>query len=292
MRRVALRRAGVWATLALTTVLVQSATNPGGGETPEPGPFDHLRFNFADYADDTDPETIGFTLYKPAAASVCTITGGRLRIEMENAGAGVDASWWYGTGPGFRNDGILLHVTVGPDAPVPTPIAFSLRTRIRVSNLAGDGPPPQAGGRWTFAGPAVHSPTRPGFAYVHFTAGTDPTEARGLEGKTNDFDVSLFPVVAAAGTGPILVDVRIDRDPVNPQILRGYFRVTDPEVPLDSDDGWELHTEIHRDDASLPLRDDAEPLPDTVQLGIINYSNNSTDCRIEVDEFNVYELAA
>lgn len=271
----------------LTAPSIQAAVAMAqGGNGRQASPWGHLVGNFA--VGPTDLSARGFRWYKPAAVRPGSgiITGGRLRIVPNAGGAGPTSSWWYSLNPGFAQDGMLAWLPI-------VGTGWSARARMVVSNEAGDDAPPGGPGIWTFGGLGFHNPTRPPYSYLHAALGTDPFNARGLEAKTTDDGVSVYPVTAATGSGPIAYDVRVDRDLDDPQVFRVYFRPTTPGVPLVSDDDWELALVINRDDDTEPVRASAEPLPLVLQMGFMVYSNTEEpDVMLEVLEYVTLPQAA
>ena len=243
--------------------------------------------------DDTfDGDLSKWTEYKSAAVATQTVSGGELDLEVNAGGGGVGGAtsfWFDGTA-----NGQLLYQTISG--------AFDARLRARVRNTANSGNPPATSFR--IAGIAAHDPDRTNnvFNYLHIGAGSTGGAGNTIEWKTTDDadasnDTSAFDSVAWTGTD-LDVDLRMVRRASNTQIFDLYWRETEPD--LLSAANWTSLVTVDRTDNTTPDRDangasanQAISLPNTIQVGLIVYSNVTThDIRMFAEEFRVRSTAA
>lgn len=205
---------------------------------------------------------------------------------------GTGGSFWFDP-----NDGILVYQEVtGP---------FEARFRARMRNLADSGPPDLALGAAQFGGLAVHDPDRSALNYVHIVAGGNGSGVALVEWKSNDSDgvatdTSAFATVAAPNS-EIFVDFRMIRRASNPQLIDLSFRDAQSGVRLLSNEiAFTSLITIDRTDNTSPSRSGnnaaanlAVPLPDTLRLGIMTYSNTAGhDVQTIGQEFRVRTTTA
>lgn len=252
-------------------------------EGPPPDPLSVLDDDF----EGTDNlETRGWTLYKSAAVASQACSGGECDFRALAGGGGVGGTtsfWFDGTA-----DGILAYKLVTGD--------FDARLRCRVRNTANSGNP--AVTNFRIAGLAVHDPVRTSnvFNYLHIGAGSAAQAQNRIEWKTTDDggqasnDTSAFNSAAWAG-GNLDVDLRIVRAG---QVFTLYYRASSGDL-LDDVAAWSTLTTINRSSNLTPDRDTngalanlAVALPDTLQIGLVVYSNTAAhDVRMFAQEFRV-----
>lgn len=238
------------------------------GDTNPPNPFAGLSDDFD--GDALDPSWLFFNENLIADRSVAN---GELSVQI--TAGGTNGSFWYND-----NDGILIYKTItGP---------VDMRARVRVRNSANTGNPDTAPAR--VGGIAAHDPNRPpnpgaSYNYVHTGLGrVDNSVTTVVEAKTTDLSLSTYVPTQWPLVGiPLDGDLRIVRHAEDLQIFETYVRSS--TLPLSSDEGWELTMRINRADNTEPARPDAVPLPDTLQWGIMVYTNlDAVDVRMFVEQ--------
>lgn len=226
-----------------------------GGARAVVDPLAALDDNFD--AGEADVELRGWTWYGEGSVTSQAIAAGELGLTIDHGGDGVlnGGSFWFNA-----TDGCLLHKAVTGDADV--------RARVRVRNTADDGLP--APSQFRIAGLAAHDPDRAtNLDYVHIGAGSTNQTGNRIEWKTTVASVSTFGD-NGVDVAPLDVDLRLVRVG---QSFVGSWRPSAGD--LGSDDGWLALPEMDRT---------AAPLPDTLQWGLVLYSNAfGPDIRVFVD---------
>jgi hypothetical protein len=225
---------------------------------------------------DGDALDESWTLFE-SVTTTATLSVHDGELDYQVSAGGSNGSFWFDA-----HDGVLLHKTVTGD--------FDARCRIRVRNTADSGNPPLTSFR--IAGLAAHDPDRTTeYNYVHVGLGATNTVNLRAEWKTTDSSDSAFnSIEALSGAGDLEGDLRIVRVD---QVFTLYAKLSD--TPLDDDEDWTLITTVDRTDNTIPDRntnggaaDNATPMPDTLQVGLILYSSTGThNIRMFVDEFQV-----
>jgi hypothetical protein len=200
----------------------------------------------------SDPLLRGWQLFNAGVVSVATVTGGEL-VLAPTAG-GPAGSFWFDTFIGL----LLYKEITGP---------FQAYARTWVLNAAGTGGPPLTDFR--MGGIAAHDGVRPPNNYLHQCEGSANLADYQTEPKTTDDSLSTY------GFTPTLVltlDLCIRRYASDLQRFDLRVRPTGLQ-PLLSNVGWVTTTPISRSNPAIPPRPLAVPLPATLQVGYVCYSN-------------------
>jgi hypothetical protein len=199
-----------------------------------------------------------WTIYEPGLSSAqIVVSGGELNLAANMGGVGF--SFWYMT-----NEGILVYKEITGD--------FDMVAGVRVRNYADSGLPTVGDGNYRVAGIAAHDPTRTDpntdLNYVHVGLGCMNTADIEVEYKNTVDSFSDFTATPTSGSNTGVGELRLRRVG---QIFTLFYRHT-------TGDSW---TQVGEYDRT------AAPMPSTLQVGFMSYSNEGVaeggDIRLFVD---------
>lgn len=195
-----------------------------------------------------------WSLYEGDGTIVTAVANSEWNLTC-NAGGAADSFWFD------AEQGILPNVSVRGN--------FSCVATVRVRNSADSGLPTVGDGNFRIAGMAAHDPNRASLNYVHVGLGCTASAAITCEWKTTVNSVSTYNAIPApSGSGQLRMD-RIG------QLFNLYYRAA-------VTDAWSLAQAVDRS---------ANPMPTTVQLGFMVYSNVAGhDERLFIDRFELRRL--
>lgn len=192
-----------------------------------------------------------WSIYKPASLEPVSLELGHARFAPVQGGPGPTGNFWF---DGF--DGSLVHQDVSGD--------FDAWLDCAAYDNTEGAPPPVSWFR--IAGLAAHDPNRATFNYVHIGFGSANEPDNRVESKNTINSVSAYTSTSwPTAQGQIRI-LRVG------QLFRTYVRAL-------STDPWQLEQTYDRT---------ATPMPMTLQLGVICYSNEvAADLVLHANQFTV-----
>lgn len=181
-----------------------------------------------------------WSIYKPASTPGITVGGGYCRIPIVQGNTGATGSFWFDT-----DNGVLLYQDCPGDFDA---IVFG---EARDELDAG----PCTTADFKIIGLAAHDPANPPYNYVHVGLGSNTTGSLQAEHKSTSNSVSTFSYLPNASGSAWIRLLRVG------QIFTTFFGPT-------SAGPWTTIDVVNRS-VAVP------PIPNTVRLGLMTYSNNA-----------------
>lgn len=186
-----------------------------------------------------------WSIYKPAATPGITVSGGFCRTPIVEGGTPpaptATDSFWFNA-----NNGILLYQLCSGN--------FDARVYAEARDVGDSGPCTTSD--FKIVGLAAHDPVNPPFNYVHVGLGSNDTASLQAENKSTENSVSVFNYLPNASGAAWIRLLRIG------QVFTTMFGPT-------SSGPWTTLAVVNRS-VALP------PLPTTVRLGLMTYSNDTS----------------